>query len=331
MIVDALRTVALASLIAYAPSSVATDFVGGTLGTPSSGKPVSGVGVISGFYCLSNPIEVLIDGESIGAAGGGTNLAAPRDYCGGRIDTGFSVLYNFNNLPIGLHAVSVRSAGRTLTSNYILTIPSAGVPWRTGLQRTLALSDFPEPGMRTTLTWSESSQSFVITKVDPVSADEACVGTMQRVDVVSRCATIPSNTATVPQLTGLVRCTDSSCWDIANASGKVNYLLTSMRETGKNDRPVVFAVYGHSSADNGRSVFEVKIVYGDTGERSPYAVNYDSTIVERVQSVRVIFDGLEIRRDTTPYNVTKQQFHCSVLRWAGAGQAYWQEYDAGPC
>jgi len=152
----------------------ADDFVRQSLGAPNDGSIVSGASVILGWHCDSKNIEVFIDGVSIGMAGAGTtivSMAAP-DRCG-RSDVGWSLLYNFNNLTPGQHVVTATADGVLFGSNTFYTLRLDGVnTWLDGLKKQLVLPEFPYPGFNSTLTWYQSYQNFVITKVDSNSPVE---------------------------------------------------------------------------------------------------------------------------------------------------------------
>lgn len=136
----------------------------GVLGTPNDGGVVSGVGTISGYHCSSPNLEILIDGVSAGKAGTGTTLLGTRSICG-HTNTGFSLLYNFNNLDEGQHSVTVLAEGKEFGRATFRTVRSGGVPWLTGVDKTIAVTDFPVPGKSTTLNWMQSFQNFMA--VDP--------------------------------------------------------------------------------------------------------------------------------------------------------------------
>lgn len=140
----------------------------GVLGTPADGSTVSGVGVISGYHCSSKNIEVLIDGESMGKAGAGTKLAGTLGVCG-RTDTGFSLLYNFNNLQPGQHTVSVYADDMPLASHTITTVRSGGVSWLSGVEKTVTVDDFPQTGKSATIEWVQSNQNFMVTSISDTS------------------------------------------------------------------------------------------------------------------------------------------------------------------
>lgn len=134
------------------------------LGTPAKGSTISGVSVISGYHCTSKNIEVFIDGVSIGLAGAGTTLLGTQAICG-RVDTGFALLYNFNNLTEGNHVVSAYANGQLIGSNTIYSVRSGGEPWLSGVSKQITTLDFPVVGDQATLEWSQPLQNFVVTEI----------------------------------------------------------------------------------------------------------------------------------------------------------------------
>lgn len=145
------------------PTSVSSPTVG-ALGTPAAGSVVSGVGVISGYHCTSKDIEVFIDGISIGKAGAGTRLLGTQDVCG-RTDTGFSLLYAFNNLSNGSHVFSVFADGVLFDTHTATTFQSGGQPWLSGFTGSFWLNNFPVANQMAKLEWVESYQNFLVTEI----------------------------------------------------------------------------------------------------------------------------------------------------------------------
>src|SRR4029434_8921883 len=70
----------------------------GVLEIPAPNSTQTGIGVISGWHCSANRIEIVIDGGAPLLAGSHTERGDIFDICG-RIDTGFSLLWNWNLLP----------------------------------------------------------------------------------------------------------------------------------------------------------------------------------------------------------------------------------------
>lgn len=157
--------VALLALVVAAGTAGAT----GVLGTPGTGSTVSGVGVISGYHCSSQDIEIRVDGVSLGYAGAGTTLLGTQGVCG-RTDTGFSLLYNFNNLQPGQHVVEAYADGVLFGSNSFVSAQSGGVPWLSGASKSVSVQDFPQPGKKALLEWVQSNQNFLVTRIDDNAA-----------------------------------------------------------------------------------------------------------------------------------------------------------------
>jgi len=61
-------------------------------------------------------------------------------------NTGYSLLYNFNNLANSQHVVDIYAAGGFLDSHTITTFHSGGTPWLSGVSKTVTVPDFPRAG-----------------------------------------------------------------------------------------------------------------------------------------------------------------------------------------
>src|SRR4030042_744690 len=105
------------------------------------------------IFCL--PIS------ATGQRGAGAPLMGTRGVCG-RPDTGYSLLYNFNNLANGQHMVEIYAAGGFLDSHTITTFQSGGTPWLSGVSKTITVPDFPHAGQTATLQWGQSYTNFLI-------------------------------------------------------------------------------------------------------------------------------------------------------------------------
>jgi len=136
----------------------------GVLGTPVDGTTVSGVSVISGYHCTSTDIEVFIDGNSIGKAGAGTTMPSTVGVCG-HAETGYSLLYNYNNLTPGPHTVAAYAGGELIASHAINTLRSGGTAWLAGASQTLTVPNFPQAGKTATVEWVQSVQNFMVTSI----------------------------------------------------------------------------------------------------------------------------------------------------------------------
>ncbi|MFZ5484953.1 MAG: hypothetical protein ACOZB0_12050 [Pseudomonadota bacterium] len=196
-------TITLGALACFPVAALSAE--SGVLGTPVDGSLVSGVSVISGYHCTSNNIEVLIDGASIGKAGAGTTLPSTAAICG-HDKTGYSLLYNWNNLAPGNHTVSVYADGTLLGSHHITTLRSGGTAWLSGANRSFDLPNFPSAGKTAKVEWVQSVQNFMVTQITEGSRLDASVmagtysqGYMDAFSGTCSGSTITSTTFTVTQ------------------------------------------------------------------------------------------------------------------------------------
>lgn len=194
---------------AFAASSTLSGI--GVLGTPAEGSTVSGIGVISGYHCTSEDIDIYIDGVSLGKAGAGTTLLGTQSVCG-RTNTGYSLLYNFNNLQPGQHVAEAYANGIFLESHNFNTVQSGGVSWLSGASKTTTVQDFPSAGQTATIEWVQSYQNFLVTAIH---APNAAPGTG---DIAATCTNTTftvaqynqiTTTSTKAQIDAILGCTGS--------------------------------------------------------------------------------------------------------------------------
>ncbi|WP_164847082.1 hypothetical protein [Neptunomonas marina] len=153
-----------ASLLLLAASSSA--FATGSLENPQPNAVESGIGVISGWDCSAQQVEVFIDGRSIGNAGTGTLRGDTTNICG-HAETGFSLLLNYSALTEGAHTIEVYTDGQLLTRRDFRSVKSGGSEYLAGKTKAVTVENFPSAGTTSMLEWSQSKQSFVVTgKVD---------------------------------------------------------------------------------------------------------------------------------------------------------------------
>ena len=134
----------------------------GVLENPQSGSFHSGAGIISGWRCAAERIDVEIDGVLFQTAYG-TSREDTRSLCGDA-DNGFGVLVNWNLFGAGQHDVRAIADGFEFASATI-TVTTFGVEFLSGVSGQYELPDFPEPGQTTTVRWQEPIQNFVIEHV----------------------------------------------------------------------------------------------------------------------------------------------------------------------
>ncbi len=153
------RTAFWGAVVVASTSAIANT---GSFDNPVDGATSSGVGVISGWHCTAQEIRISIDGVDMGKAGSGTKMLGTVPVCG-HAETGFSLLYNWNNLTEGQHVVSAYADGALLGTKTITTVKSAGQQFASGLSRSTVIEGFPTSNESTRLEWRQATQSFVAT------------------------------------------------------------------------------------------------------------------------------------------------------------------------
>ena len=148
-------------LMAAVPS---LSFALGSLENPVAGSTESGIGVISGWHCTATNITATIDGASLGKAGSGTGRGDTASVCG-RSNTGYSLLFNYNELTPGSHSLSLYADGQLLEIRQFNSVRSGDAPFVTGLVSRWSLPNFPSTGKTASIDWSQAKQSFVVTQI----------------------------------------------------------------------------------------------------------------------------------------------------------------------
>ncbi len=136
------------------------------LGNPQAGSLQSGIGVISGWACAADVVEIVFENETTGeqttvAAGYGTLRPDTERVCGDT-DNGFGLLWNWNTLGDGRHTVRALADGEEFAWSTV-TVTTLGEEFVRGLAGEYELEDFPTEGQMVTVEWQEAVQNFVIT------------------------------------------------------------------------------------------------------------------------------------------------------------------------
>ena len=143
------------------------------LENPPPGSFQSGVGVISGWACEAQTIEISFDGGPRIQAGTGTIREDTQGVCGDT-NNGFGLLYNWNRLGDGGHTVTAYADGVEF-ARVNVTVTTLGEEFRRGLSREVLISDFPTAGTQIDLSWQEARQNFVIVEVRSGEREVACL------------------------------------------------------------------------------------------------------------------------------------------------------------
>ncbi len=152
----------------------------GFFGNPRPDSAQSGVGVISGWVCEADTVEIQFENGTTGAthlepAATGTPRADTESICGDA-DNGFGLLWNWNLLGDGTHTVRALVDGEVF-AEHTLTVTTLGLgEFPEGLSGTTVVADFPDAGATTTLEWQQTLQNFVIVPNEQTEGERADAG-----------------------------------------------------------------------------------------------------------------------------------------------------------
>lgn len=136
-----------------------TAWAAATLENPAPGSLKSGVGVVSGWVCDAEELEVSFDGGARLFVPYGSERVDTTGVCGDT-DNGFGLLWNYNELGDGPHTVALY-ADDILQTQVNFNVVTLGANFLRGVtgQGTIALSD----GKQVNVQWEETTQGFTIT------------------------------------------------------------------------------------------------------------------------------------------------------------------------
>ena len=136
----------------------------GYLENPGPNSFQSGIGVISGWVCAGE--EVVIELGHLGrqVAASGTERPDTLEVCGDT-DNGFGLLFNWNRLGDGEHAV-VASVDGVELGRATVRVTTLGEEFLRGAAGECVVEGFPMAGETVTLEWQQTSQNFVITDIE---------------------------------------------------------------------------------------------------------------------------------------------------------------------
>ena len=133
----------------------------GYLENPGPNSFQSGIGILSGWVCDAEVVELEIDGGVPITAAYGTDRADTAAVCGDT-DNGFGLLFNWNLLGDGEHTVVALVDGEEL-GRATVRVTTLGTEFLRGAEGECTVTDFPMLGETVTLEWQQNSQNFVIT------------------------------------------------------------------------------------------------------------------------------------------------------------------------
>ena len=131
----------------------------GYLENPGAASFQSGIGLISGWTCDAEAVEIVLNGEPQEAAYGTARLDTEA-VCGDS-DNGFGLLFNWNLLGDGEHEVVALVDGVEL-DRATVTVTTLGAEFLRDVTGTCTAADFPTGDETVTLAWQQTQQNFVI-------------------------------------------------------------------------------------------------------------------------------------------------------------------------
>lgn len=127
--------------------------------SPASGSTQSGIGLISGWACVADEVEISIDGGARTKVQGDMPRADVKPVCA-HSTAGFGQVINFNTLSAGPHTIQAFVKGVAIgqPTQFNVVVPAG--EFITGVNRQVTVTDFPSAGKTATLDWREAEQNF---------------------------------------------------------------------------------------------------------------------------------------------------------------------------
>jgi hypothetical protein len=130
------------------------------LESPQQDSFESGIGLIRGWVCQAQSVEIQINDEPRRTVAYGTTRPDTLGVCGDD-NNGFGYTFNWNVLGTGTHRLRAFADGAEF-ANVSFNVTTLGVDYLKGVSGEYTLPSFPQAGQSTTLRWAEPHQNFVI-------------------------------------------------------------------------------------------------------------------------------------------------------------------------
>lgn len=127
---------------------------------PAQGSVQSGIGIIRGWACEAQRVEIQFNELPRTALAYGMARIDTREVCGDS-NNGYGAVYAWGLLGPGQHTMRTYIDG-TLTDTVEFEVAGLDNAFATGLDATYELDDFPAPGQSVTIRWSQAAQNFII-------------------------------------------------------------------------------------------------------------------------------------------------------------------------
>jgi phosphodiesterase/alkaline phosphatase D-like protein len=131
-----------------------------TLENPQPASFQSGIGVVSGWACSAQRIEIVFDSFPPIQAAYGTLRGDTMAVCGDT-NNGFGLLVNWNLLGDGTHTVRALADGVEF-AQVTITVRTFGTDFLRGASGQFTLEGFPQTGTNAVVRWDQSLQNFVV-------------------------------------------------------------------------------------------------------------------------------------------------------------------------
>lgn len=134
----------------------------GVIETPTHNEIVSGISTISGWNCTARAVTIKIDAYPETTAGSGTERKDTAGVCGqSNFNTGFSLLFNYNDLPTGPHTIIAYGDGIEFAHVNFTTV-TLGTSYLVGKSGQRLLRNFPDMNQSVIVQWQQNRQNFSI-------------------------------------------------------------------------------------------------------------------------------------------------------------------------
>jgi hypothetical protein len=133
--------------------------------SPSEGSHESGIGLIRGWACDAQSVEIQINDGARQPVAYGFHRPDTIEVCGDT-NNGFGFVFNWNSLGDGTHTLRALADGVEF-ANVSFQVTTLGTDFLRGApEHEYVLPNFPRPGASVIIRWSEAHQNFVIVRFE---------------------------------------------------------------------------------------------------------------------------------------------------------------------
>ena len=145
------------------------------LENPGPNSFQSGIGVLSGWVCDADRVEIVLDSLPSQVAAYGTERLDTAGVCGDT-DNGFGLLFNWNRLGDGVHTVRAFADGVEFGQATFTVTTLGGEEFVRGASANVSVQNFPVPGETAHFVWNEGTQHLELND-PPTSRLDDLLGT----------------------------------------------------------------------------------------------------------------------------------------------------------